>query len=311
VTIKRQFSKLPRCLIIHLKRYKYKFSDNTCRLVKNDSPIEIPSFLTMSYLTAPIETLQAPKKLPEKFEIQLTPYKDNHIRQSPFNSPIIKKQQKLNLDFSSPIKFGNHNDNLQLRSSPRLQSKRIPLAPLNNNNNNANKDLKSEISKQLKSIEISQFNDLDPIVIDDDDNKHNKVDDDDDLLPDLDLNYKSKTTTLLEGIQLDGNFDLDQPIDTDLKEEEEQQVTKEEEAEKEEKGEEIYDFLNERKRKDTNLRVYSNRKHQKMKMDNSQQNEPQLDESSQQNTIQFIKRDEKYQKLIETNAQVNKQANNF
>lgn len=51
VTIRRKFAKLPRILILHLKRYQFQESDSEFKLVKNDSSLKIPQYLKLNSLT--------------------------------------------------------------------------------------------------------------------------------------------------------------------------------------------------------------------------------------------------------------------
>lgn len=57
-TIQKHLTKLPRILVLHLKRYKFKSSvschENNLRLIKNDSEIKIPIFLTLNTLASTV-----------------------------------------------------------------------------------------------------------------------------------------------------------------------------------------------------------------------------------------------------------------
>ncbi len=148
VIIKRKFVKLPRVLILHLKRYQVQeitstksvspvpenqppadlfdseSSDTTTafekkqtvvtsyKMVKNDSPIVIPRYLSLNDLLADSETLKVPKKVDKKL-IKLFGCKSTPVRESSYKPPRT-------------IKFLDH------------QNQKTPLKSLQTNSNNKN-----------------------------------------------------------------------------------------------------------------------------------------------------------------------------
>lgn len=114
VIIRRRFTKLPRILILHLKRYQFQEvvsvastssstnelesiaegmtdepQQNTIsrnfRMFKNDSVIKIPPYLTLKWLTAEQSTLKLPKQIP--IELSKT-FKQSLIENSSSNSDV-------------------------------------------------------------------------------------------------------------------------------------------------------------------------------------------------------------------------------
>ena len=74
MTIRRKFAKLPRILILHLKRYQFQESDSEFKLVKNDSSLKIPQYLKLSSLTTtetkPITPVSIIQKAAQKMSIR-------------------------------------------------------------------------------------------------------------------------------------------------------------------------------------------------------------------------------------------------
>ena len=131
VVIRREFVRLPRVLILHLKRYQYQevrlendmeaiFNDielqdvvttNTgakisWKLNKNDSQIKIPRYLTLKMLTCPAASLGLPKPLS-------------------LPSPVIKMPFKPLNKFGSPAVFSR----TPLSTIRQPQTHQSPIAP--------------------------------------------------------------------------------------------------------------------------------------------------------------------------------------
>ena len=119
VHINRKFNKLPRVLILYLKRHQNEFgtfetesdifeldqSSKSYKLTKNDCEIKIPKYLTLKYLTCNTSQLQLPKQLSqsldnEKWKKKLL-YDDTRPETSlpPYKIPL-KEQKPNNLGLS-------------------------------------------------------------------------------------------------------------------------------------------------------------------------------------------------------------------
>jgi uncharacterized UBP type Zn finger protein len=85
VVIKRKFSKLPRVLILHLKRYQFQLKNENFKksninqhqenktnfkFYKNDSTVKIPKFLTLKYLLDETAIINIPNDLNSRLKCQ-------------------------------------------------------------------------------------------------------------------------------------------------------------------------------------------------------------------------------------------------
>ncbi len=115
VTIRRKFAKLPRILILHLKRYQFQEinessseqSAATFKMIKNDSHIQIPNYITLSSLvsaeTLPIKPLSTFFKFKAKSPTTMQP------KQEPLPQ---RKQLPLQQKLRSVLGEKNINANL-------------------------------------------------------------------------------------------------------------------------------------------------------------------------------------------------------
>ena len=141
VVIKRKFVKLPRILILHLKRYQFqdinanqsstdqsaepdqqvKTKQPQYRLYKNDSYVKIPRFLTLKFLTAEKPVLQLPKPIPA-----------NLYNPARVMKPNLTDDQ---LNFNT---ISLNSDNLLSANTSLDKTQKLPLKPQSNNISNTN-----------------------------------------------------------------------------------------------------------------------------------------------------------------------------
>jgi uncharacterized UBP type Zn finger protein len=143
VTIKRKFAKLPRILILHLKRYQFRETKESpfedFKLIKNDSDIIIPRYLSLNPLTTSnnnnTEKLIKPNK---------TLSNKKHQKKN-------SAENKLNLILGKPL----NEQNLNSYKIPKLiKNDGILDNDLDNENNNS--ELSPDEDQDQKNL-ISQF----------------------------------------------------------------------------------------------------------------------------------------------------------
>ena len=206
VLIKRKFTKLPRVLILHLKRYQFHEKTNSAgacssssaeqlynqeeksestgpsyRLIKNESIIKIPRYLSLHNLLTDSESLKLPKRIDKKLFSEFSSKRlvDSYSESNPnSNSTPFGSRFSNSSNFSSGAKKQLFVGNA---SKSNVLSKRDENVNIRNSNGNQNlqptklpnidlvKGLTNSLSPLGKNYKIPQKKKTDYTVMTEDD----------------------------------------------------------------------------------------------------------------------------------------------